>query len=64
MCCAVVLSLFGMSMPRLLFGRDAAAAQTVSRGGSFGRAKSCILLFMWGGPAHQDTWDLKPEVAG
>ncbi len=48
-------------MPRLLFGRDA-AAQTVSRGGSFGRAKSCILLFMWGGPAHQDTWDLKPEA--
>ncbi len=49
-------------MPRLLFGRDAAAAQAVSRGGSFGRAKSCILLFMWGGPAHQDTWDLKPEA--
>jgi hypothetical protein len=21
-----------------------------------------ILLFMWGGPAHQDTWDLKPEA--
>ncbi|RMG35325.1 MAG: DUF1501 domain-containing protein [Planctomycetota bacterium] len=29
---------------------------------SFGRAKSCILLFMWGGPAHQDTWDLKPHA--
>ncbi|HEX5105506.1 MAG TPA: DUF1501 domain-containing protein, partial [Pirellulaceae bacterium] len=29
---------------------------------SFGRAKSCILLFMWGGPAHQDTWDLKPDA--
>src|SRR5262249_8147688 len=25
-------------------------------------AKACILLFMWGGPAHQDTWDLKPEA--
>ena len=32
------------------------------RSQTFGRAKSCILLFMWGGPAHQDTWDLKPEA--
>jgi hypothetical protein len=28
----------------------------------FGRAKACILLFMWGGPAHQDTWDMKPDA--
>ncbi|HND53500.1 MAG TPA: DUF1501 domain-containing protein, partial [Pirellulaceae bacterium] len=34
----------------------------VHAGGSFGRAKACILLFMWGGPAHQDTWDLKPDA--
>ena len=25
-----------------------------------GRAKACIVLFMWGGPAQQDTWDMKP----
>ena len=25
-----------------------------------GKAKACI-LFMWGGPAQQDTWDMKPE---
>jgi hypothetical protein len=29
---------------------------------SFGRARSCILLFMFGGPAHQDIWDLKPDA--
>jgi len=29
---------------------------------AFGRAKACIVLFMWGGPAHQDTWDLKPSA--
>src|SRR3954467_8301076 len=23
--------------------------------------KSCILLWMGGGPSHLDTWDLKPE---
>ncbi len=32
------------------------------RGGSFGKAKRCILLFMWGGPAQQDTWDMKPDA--
>jgi hypothetical protein len=26
----------------------------------FGRAKQCILLFMWGGPSHIDTFDPKP----
>src|SRR5262245_65079348 len=29
-----------------------------------GKAKSCILLFMDGGPSHKDTWDLKPESKG
>src|SRR5439155_11439727 len=27
-----------------------------------GRAKACIFLFMWGGPAQQDTWDPKPSA--
>jgi hypothetical protein len=26
----------------------------------FGKAKACILLFMWGGPSQLDTWDPKP----
>ncbi|MFO0849478.1 MAG: DUF1501 domain-containing protein [Gemmataceae bacterium] len=26
------------------------------------QAKACILLFMWGGPSHLDTWDLKPDA--
>jgi hypothetical protein len=55
------LSLLGLNLPRLLAGR-AAAAQGASPGGSFGRARSCILLFQWGGPAHQDTWDMKPDA--
>ncbi len=25
-------------------------------------AKSCILLYLWGGPPQQDMWDLKPEA--
>ena len=53
------LALLGLSLPELLAARACAAPQPA---GSFGRAKSCILLFMWGGPAHQDTWDLKPDA--
>jgi hypothetical protein len=30
--------------------------------GGFGRAKSCIVVFMWGGPSQLDTWDPKPEA--
>ncbi|MBX7074926.1 MAG: DUF1501 domain-containing protein [Pirellulales bacterium] len=59
-------SLLGLSLADLLRGR--AVANDSVAGGSFGRAKRCILLFMWGGPAQQDTWDLKPlapaEVRG
>jgi hypothetical protein len=55
------LGLLGLSLPQLLAGRTAAALPAPGDR-SFGRAKSCILLFMWGGPAHQDTWDLKPDA--
>jgi Protein of unknown function (DUF1501) len=66
------LSLLGLTMPELLAGRSRGDASRPTTGddlqASFGRAKACILLFMWGGPAQQDTWDLKPgapaEVRG
>jgi hypothetical protein len=29
---------------------------------AFGRARSCILVFNYGGPSHLDLWDLKPEA--
>jgi hypothetical protein len=62
------LGLLGLALPDLLRGRAAGGQVTASTANpagdtssqGFGRAKSCILLFMWGGPAHQDTWDLKP----
>ena len=53
------LGLLGLTLPQLL-ARRSAANEAGDR--SFGRAKACILLFMWGGPAHQDTWDLKPDA--
>jgi len=51
------LPLVGLTLPRLLEGRACAASERPA-----GRAKACIVLFMWGGPAHQDTWDPKPDA--
>src|SRR5947209_6347332 len=28
----------------------------------FGRAKSLLFISLFGGPSHQDIWDLKPEA--
>src|SRR5205823_2116207 len=39
-------------------------AQAQPAGGTFGRAKSVILLFLNGGPAQQETWDPKPDAQG
>jgi hypothetical protein len=55
-------SLLGLTLPQFLSRRSLAAPDAEAGTRSFGRAKSCILLFMWGGPAHQDTWDLKPDA--
>ncbi len=52
------VGLFGLNLPRLLAGQETSRSESPRKG----RAKACILLFMWGGPAHQDTWDLKPEA--
>lgn len=53
----------GLSLPSYLSARSAIAKDsTESVPAAFGRARACILLFMWGGPAHQDTWDLKPSA--
>src|SRR5688500_5470233 len=56
------LALLGMSLPELFAARAAASPAAGAQPRSFGRAKRCILLFMWGGPAQQDTWDMKPDA--
>jgi Protein of unknown function (DUF1501) len=55
------LGLHGLGLPTLLRARDQAAVKPAVAP-TFGRAKACILLFMWGGPAQQETWDLKPDA--
>jgi len=40
----------------------AAAAAAPKRPASFGKAKSVIQIWLWGGPCHIDTFDPKPEA--
>ena len=65
------LGAFGLALPDLLRARAAPSPLTpLPRGargkgegdGVFGRAKACIVLFLFGAPAHQDVWDLKPDA--
>jgi hypothetical protein len=39
-----------------------AAAATPTAGKSSGRARSCIIVYLFGGPSHIDIWDLKPSA--
>ena len=44
-----------LGLPGLLQASGAAPARKRS-------AKSCIYVFLWGGPPQQDLWDLKPDA--
>ena len=50
-------SVFGLSLANLLRCRAEAGEVAV------GTAKSVLLLWMWGGPSHLDTWDPKPNAS-
>lgn len=65
------LGVFGLSLSDLLAARQLSAAEAgvAARPGGlfadapgFGKAKACILMFLWGGPSQLETWDLKPEA--
>ena len=55
------LGIMGLGLPQFL-AQSKAAAPKVEPGGSFGRAKQVILLFLQGGPSHLDIWDPKPDA--
>jgi hypothetical protein len=46
------LGLGALTLPQLLEAAPAAPRQ----------AKSCIHIFLWGGPPQQDMWDMKPDA--
>src|SRR3982751_2570665 len=48
------LGLLGLSLPEVIRAAEAT--------GKHGKAKSCILLFLMGGPPQHSTWDPKPDA--
>src|SRR5438552_52326 len=54
------LGLTGLALPGLLAAREYSAHRQQTT--TTGKAKSCILLFLMGGPPQHSTWDPKPEA--
>jgi hypothetical protein len=50
------LGLGALTLPGLLHAEQAAPPPPRRH------AKSCIYIFLWGGPPQQDLWDLKPDA--
>jgi hypothetical protein len=48
-----------LALPSLLRAEQSAAESSPA---VRARAKSCILLYLWGGPPQQDMWDMKPHA--
>jgi hypothetical protein len=55
-----MLGMGGLSLASLWQSRQSAAASVADP--TFGRAKSCIVLFLLGGPPQHETFDLKPDA--
>jgi len=49
------VALGSLTLPRLLAAEQQASNRRAS-------AKACILVYLWGGPPQQDTFDLKPNA--
>src|SRR4051794_17893849 len=56
------LGLLGLGLPELLRRQAAAASSTTNRHPTFGKAKSCLIIFLNGGASHHDTWDMKLDA--
>src|SRR3954453_12466739 len=55
------LAMGGLSLPELLQAEARGASPTRSRIGGTSH-KSVIMIYLTGGPPHQDTFDLKPDA--
>ena len=56
------IGLGGLTLPTLLRVENAEAVAGSVTSASHHRAKSCILIYLWGGPPQQDMWDMKPDA--
>jgi hypothetical protein len=59
MLCAGGLGLLGLSLPDLARTR---AAHAAGQPRGFGKARACILLYLYGGPSQLETFDPKPDA--
>jgi len=48
------VALGSLTLPRLLAGQESGKGRA--------SAKACILVYLWGGPPQQDTFDMKPNA--
>ncbi len=55
------LSMLGLTLETLL-ARSSAQAAPAAGSASFGKAKSCILLYLYGAPSQLETFDPKPQA--
>ena len=54
----------GLTLPQvLLLNARAGRPARVGQASPVKTAKSCIVLFAWGGMSHLDTWDPKPDAS-
>jgi hypothetical protein len=56
------LGLLGSGLDLAGLARAATPSAADGLDASFGRAKSCIVLFLMGGPPQHSTWDPKPDA--
>lgn len=56
------LGAIGLGLPQLLTSEAHAAKSARPETPGFGRARSCMLIWLTGGPSHLDTFDPKPEA--
>src|SRR5687768_17617544 len=53
------VGLGALTLPGLIHAERASAATSAHKAAT---ARSCILVYLWGGPPQQDMWDMKPDA--
>ena len=56
------LAPLGLGLSGLLAGEALARSSATAKPARKAKAKSCLLVFLEGGPSHIDLWDMKPEA--
>ena len=56
------LGIFGLGLSDFLRISETYAASPTTQPKSFGKAKACILLYLYGSPSQLETVDMKPDA--